>query len=385
MIQFTQPRSLALVVTLVFMTAYGNSSSPEQDAATADLEQHLSALTTRADVPSANLRIESPKFEFTGASGTAFAEQDDPMTIDTPFRTASTTKMITATLVMKLAEDGELSIGDTMDDYFPAALTNRLHVYESRSYGANITIEQLLSHTSGLADYFFDGDANGNGTPDFLEIILTDTDKLWEPLELVNYTINTLPPLFAPGTSYHYSDTNYVLLGLIIEQVTDKPLHEAYREYIFEPLGMDDTYLEHREAARSGPPADTYIDDFNTSIKSLSSDWAGGGLVSTTDDLTRFIRAFADGKIVDTSTRDNMLTMRSNDLGEAYGLGVYKENTPLGRGYGHDGFHGSRMIYIPSRDLSIVMMVNQTNLDNAEVLGPVLEALEPIWISEATR
>jgi CubicO group peptidase (beta-lactamase class C family) len=372
-------------MVLVFVAACGNGSSPEQDAATADLEQHLSSLTTRADVPSANLRIESPAFKFTGASGTAFAEQDDPMTVNTPFRTASTTKMITATLVMKLAEEGKLSIDDKLEAYFSTELTDALHIYEGTSYGASITIEQLLSHTSGLADYFFDGDANGNGMPDFLEIILTDTDKLWEPLELVNYTITNLPPLFPPGASYHYSDTNYVLLGLIIEKVTDQPLHEAYRDIIFEPLGMDDTYLEYREAARSGPPADTYLGDFSTSIKSLSSDWAGGGLVSTTDDLTHFIRAFANDEIVSSSTRDNMLTLRSNNPAEAYGLGVYKEATALGMGYGHDGFHGSRMIYIPSKDLSIVMMVNQSNIDNDEVLVPVFEALEPIWNAEITR
>lgn len=165
-----------------------------------------------------------------------------------------------------------------------------LHEYQGQSYGAQITVRQLMGHTSSLPDYFFDGDLDGNQVPDFIELMLAQPDKFWQPEETIAYAKANLKPLFPPGQSFHYGDTNYQLLGLIIQNVTGKTLHEVYRERLFASLGMNNTYVEHYETPRpaiSGHGlSHVYFGTLDyTDMRAISADWAGGGLASTAGDL----------------------------------------------------------------------------------------------------
>lgn len=363
-----------------------DDSKHEQLAKT--LQGMLDSLVTKdAAVHNAVLLVESPRenFKFKGASGVADPNSGSKMLPDDLFRIASLGKITCATLVLKLVEEGKLGLEDKISRYLSDEIMAGLHEYQGQSYGAQITIRQLLGHTSGLADYILDGDANGNQLPDFIELMLLEPDKFWRPEETIAYTKAALTPVFAPGQGYHYSDTNYQLLGLIIQNVTGKALHEVYRERLFAPLGMNNTYLEHYENPRPALPSrglsHVYFGELDyTDLRAISADWAGGGLASTTEDLNRFVRAFAEGKIFQTAASKNAM-LAWNGTGE-YGLGVARidcdANGVSGVGViiGHDGFPGSFMFYSPELGVTITGTLNQF----APATKPML-----VWVGEVLQ
>lgn len=373
---------------MIFACSHDNPMKPEDpqhDQLKKQLQTRLDSLVAKDDaVRNAVLLIESPRqnFKFKGASGEANPDAGIKMMPDDLLRTASLGKMTCAALALKLTEAGKLGLDDKISQYLPAAIMNGLHEYEGQSYGEQITIRQLLGHTSGLPDYILDGDQNGNQLPDFIELLLSDPDKFWQPEETVAYAKANLTPLFPPGQGYHYSDTNYQLLGLIIQNATGKALHVAYREHLFSPLGMNNTYVEHYETSRpaiSGRGlSHVYFGPVDyTDMRAISADWAGGGLASTTEDLNRFLRAFVDDKIFqNVASKNAMLTW--NNTGE-YGLGVTKINASgVGVIYGHDGFPGSFMFYWPEQDVTIVGTINQFAPATTPALIWVVEILKQV-------
>jgi CubicO group peptidase (beta-lactamase class C family) len=307
-----------------------------------------------------------------GASGLADSAVQLAMMPDDLFRTASIGKMTCATLAMKLVEAGSFALDDSIYQYLPDSIMDSLHVYQGHDYSRDITIRELMGHRSGLADCIEDGDANVNGLPDFLELLIAEPGRFWTPEETIEYTKEHLPPLFAPGTGFHYSDTNYQLLGLIMQQVSGATLNTLYRDELFGPLEMDHTYMEFYDAPLPSVPgrglSHVYFQDYDyTEWTSASADWAGGGLASTVEDLSTFIRAFADGGIFqDAQSKAEMLTWGgAGSPGIYYGLGVLRINLgELGVGgvgeiYGHDGFPQSFMFYWPAQSVTIVGTLNQ--------------------------
>jgi CubicO group peptidase (beta-lactamase class C family) len=187
-----------------------------------------------------------------------------------------------------------------------------------------------------------------------------------------------LRPHFAPGEGWHYADTGYVLVGLIVEAIAGKPLHDAMRERILEPLGMGHTYMLFREPARPG------VDGREASVafagdtpygahRSVSADWAGGGLVVGAADLARFMRAFAEDRIFrDAATRRQMLRWTATgEPGVSYGLGVRHfalaelDMPGFGELWGHTGFLKSFMLYWPEGDAVICGTLNQSAAQGA--------------------
>ena len=133
----------------------------------------------------------------------------------------------------------------------------------------------------------------------FAERLREDPGRTWRPVELVDHAAAHGTWRFPPGRGFEYSDTGYVICGILVEQITGQPLHEVYREYVFDPLGMDGTWLEGHEAARTPEVAHHYSEDIDWTTISPTIDWAGGGLVSTVADLARFVRGLWSERIVD--------------------------------------------------------------------------------------
>lgn len=319
------------------------------------------------------LRVDGPDWSWVGASGLADPERGVAMRPEHQFQAASITKMITATTFMTLVEDGRVELDTGIGRYLPASVTSGLHELAGRSYGAEITARQLLSHTSGIADFFGDGEPLPGGALPFVAKMREQPDKLWDPLELIAWTKAHLRPHFRPGEGWHYADTGYVLAGLIIEAVTGQELHEVMRERLFEPLGMRHTYLLFREPARPSlagqEPSRAYAGDMDYGTqRSVSADWASGGLVTTAEDLSRFIRAFAEDRIFrDHASRDAMLTWTpTGEHGVQYGLGVRRFDLDqlgmpgFGELWGHTGFLKAFMLYWPKRQVSICGTLNQS-------------------------
>ena len=303
------------------------------------------------------------QYIFHGSAGLD-KKNGQPMTDLHQFKIASVTKTFTAVIILQMVEEGQLKLDDLVSEYLDKELIETIHIYKGKSYGNQITIEQLLGHTSGLADYFFDDWR-------FLLGLKINPRRSWTPDKILGkfykHRMNKKAK-FAPGTSFHYSDTNYLLLGLIIEKLNNASLASQYRSRIIEPLNMDYTYFDIVETG-TDKLMHQYMNGRNvTKNMNTSMDWAGGGLVSTTRDLTTFIKALFNCDLFENkSTLDLMLPKE----GSGYGLGLSRSRyhirfgedaePTLFLGFGHTGFWGVYMRYIPSEDISLVYSIGQVN------------------------
>jgi D-alanyl-D-alanine carboxypeptidase len=369
----------ASVLAVVLIVAHGLSGAhaaqpPGQAAVRQDslmstrLQSLLDSLVATAPgVRSGLLLVDGPTFHWKGASGVAFADSQVVALPDDQFNIDSIAKMMTATIAMKLVEQKKVKLGDRIAEYLPDSLVEGLHVYEGRPFGQEITVRQLLNHTSGIVDDWV--------CPGFLDLVAGDPHRRWSPEETIEYVKRNCPPRFRPGDGWQYSDTGYNLLGLVLERVAGKPLHELYREMLLDPLGMDHTYRPAYEAPRppipGRPPAERYLGDMECGLWTsvMTADWGGGGLVSTTEDLNTFLRSFVRGNaFADRRTRDEMLAWVESGPHNNYGLGVSRvlfssfddpSVRALGDVWGHTGSSHNFMYYWPQEDLAIIGTLNQ--------------------------
>jgi D-alanyl-D-alanine carboxypeptidase len=301
-------------------------------------------------------------FSWSGAAGIASQNGQMPMTKDTPIYIASITKLYTATAIMRLYEKGALSLDDPMARYLPEKLIRGIHVYKGKDYSQEITIKELLSHTSGIPDYYTEKPKGGKS---LFELFLEEPKRSWTVDETIERARNDLRPNFQPGKGASYSDTNFQLLGKVIEAVTGKPLHIVYEDFIFRPLGLKHTWLTGRsetQLAQSAAPADVFYKDMNiTDIRSNGAYWAEGGIVSTAEDMITFLKALNEGRIVSRRTVNLMHDWHKLQFPLQYGYGtmyfklpwfinIVMKVPPL---WGHSGSTGSFLYY--SEDLNLYM------------------------------
>ncbi|QLG45867.1 serine hydrolase domain-containing protein [Costertonia aggregata] len=273
----------------------------------------------------------------------------DAVQITDQFRIASSTKTFTATVILQLEEEGKLSLSDNIYSYLKDVEYLRLddfHFYKNAAFAKAISIQQLLSHKSGLADVFNDKQEA------FFERVMQNPQLQYQPKEVVDLYFEFglhKEAKFKPREGWHYSDMNYVLLGLLIEKLDQKPLAQSIRERIIKPLDLKDTYLEYYEKARDNKPRlHQYVGTIDFNSVNTSFDWSGGGLVSTHQDLATFIKALFNGKLISEKSLQKMISTEEtfeNHL--PYGLGVYESVYNGQTFYGHYGFFGTYIGYCP--------------------------------------
>jgi D-alanyl-D-alanine carboxypeptidase len=318
---------------------------------------------------------ESRGLLWEGASGNR--SDGEPMGVDDTFEVASVTKTFTATSVMMLVEDGRLRLDEPIGELLPPKVTRGLLVIHGHDYGPELTLRQLLAHTSGLPDYWTDP-PTVDGDNEFVRDFMADPNRMWDPADVLAY-VRRLTPIAVPGQRYHYGDTGYVLLGLAVERATGKKLHEALRERILSPLDMSDTYFSYHEApprgARESHRYEGSLDLFGQ--RRQTAEWAAGGLVSSTRDLSRFVLALARGKLFKhPETLSAMTTWRPTGKRDvAYGLGLFQITLDDGRGqlWGHDGHGNAFMFYWPEQGIAVVGTLNQTENDWWDFASPALK------------
>ncbi|TDQ19476.1 D-alanyl-D-alanine carboxypeptidase [Algoriphagus boseongensis] len=304
---------------------------------------------------------------------------------DSPFHSASLGKTFTAVTIAKMVEEGKLSFEDPMYRFLPDSLTQGLHVLDGKDWTREITIAHLLQHRSGLSDYFEDQPYQGEN---MLTIAFEEPNKFWEPIELLDFYLGRFQAQFVPGTNYHYTDTEYLLLGLIIEELEQKPLHEVFLDRIFSPLGMMNTSMHLRSEPiekPSTPMMEIYFGDLEVSqMISLSSDWAGGGLQSTSKDILIFIKALFEGKLIQKETLEEMQHWTPASKGTYYGFGLMKWNLkelfpllPKLTLIGHSGFTGSYMYFCPELDAYLAGTFNQSEFQKGSVEFLIKVLMEP--------
>lgn len=333
--------------------------------------------------PGIILQIEAPyhNLKWTGASGYFARGSTRKLTALDAFRLASVTKTVTAATLLKLAEQGRLNLDDTIERYLPPQLVNRLHNFDRVSYGSSITVRQLLNHTSGLYDYITD--------QNFTATLMADPKRSWTPAELVEQATVLGKPYFPPGQGYHYSDTNYVLAALIAQVVSDQPLQNVYREFIFKPLEMNQTYLEGYETPNNAGISHHYMDELDVTEVNPTFDWGGGGLVSTAGDLSRFIHGLFSGQLLNGSSLKQMLnwistgseTSQTTDNIAHYshyglGLGLSRFNEAGLSLPGHTGSWGAFIYYWPQYQVSIAGTFNLYDVNREPLISEVMGLLQ---------
>ena len=286
-----------------------------------------------------------------------------------PFHAASIGKVPTAVLVMQLVEAGTFGLGTRVESLLPAGTLDRLFVVDGVDRAGEVEVGQLLDHTSGVADYFEGKTRTGTS---FMELITTERDRRWEPADLLEYSRVHQRAVAPPGVRFNYSDTGYILLGLLLEHVTGAAFHDLLHERVFRPLGMADSYLMFRSEPDGGrrPIAPFHLGRTEASgFTSVSCDWAGGGIVTTLDDLVRFSTALHGGELVNAAGLAEMARIRHRfRRGIHYGAGLtevrFEEFFPLLRGLprpvGHIGILATHLFHDPANDTHIVMNFGST-------------------------
>jgi D-alanyl-D-alanine carboxypeptidase len=367
----TKRREIVLIKVLIivifvagFSLAALSCSSSSSNDLNLELERSVSALVEK-DKSIENCVLAATKgdgsYSWAGAAGIANQDGQVRMTKDTPIYIASVTKLYTATAIMKLYEEGALSLDDPMSKYLPADLIRGINVYKGKDYSNEITIEQLLSQTSGIADYYEEKGKDGKSA---FDILVADPNSSWTVDGAIARTRDELQPHFAPGTGAFYSDANFLLLGKIIENVSQKPLQTVYEDYIFRPCGCTHTWLVNlsQPQVASSAPADIFYNGTAiTKMRLNGADWADGGIISTAEDMIIFLKALNEGKIVSRDTLELMHEWHKLEFPIQYGYGtMYFQLPPLMTKlsgltplWGHSGSTGSFLYY--SEDLNLYM------------------------------
>lgn len=304
------------------------------------------------------------------AVGTTHADSREPVSIDSPYHSASVGKTMLATVFGQLVDEGTVTLDDTVSSRLEAGLLDGLFVYEGVDLAAEVTIGQLLSHTSGVGDYFA-GPVTSGAT--MLEIITAAPDTYFTPDELVAFTRERQVAVGSPGESFAYSDTGYVLLGLLLEQIEGKPYKEVLDARLFEPLGMHASYFMTEFGTGSAILAVEANGIDLSTHQALSVDWAGGGVVTTMGDLLTFMRALEGGELVSERVFSQLTEFEhSDEAGVHYGMGMvqfrFSELSPLlfamSDLHGAVGATGTFALYDPTTDT--YYLANFGSLDFAE-------------------
>lgn len=289
---------------------------------------------------------------------------------DLPFHSASVGKLVTATLVMQLVEQQIVS-PDTR--VLPLLGAETLRGIFANGHEHEVSIGQLLTHTSGVNDYF-DGRTDGQTV---LAAAISDPDQSWTPQSLLAYARDKQKPVAAPGRKFFYSDTGYIVLGLLLEQLTGMTFERLVHERIFAPLGMTRSFLPQRTRPALG--SDT-IAPFYLGKKrfdgtpALTLDWAGGGLAGTADDHLTLIRALHTGQLISPQSWAWMTEPRHRfRMGLHYGAGAmsvrFSGLVPWlwrwPRPVGHLGLTAAHLWHDPVHDAEIVI-----NFGSPQAMNP---------------
>ncbi|MFF0388315.1 serine hydrolase domain-containing protein [Kitasatospora sp. NPDC004615] len=265
-----------------------------------------------------------------GAAGVANMATGAPADPEGRFRIGSVTKTFVATVVLQLVAEHRLGLDDSVESHLPGAVPN----------GAGITVRQLLNHTSGIHDYT-DDPAFDITNPETLRQWLTGGRwTSYRPQQLVDIA-NKYPPYFAPGQGWHYSNTDYILIGMLIERLTGRSWAQEVTSRIIRPLGLTDTSMPIDSPFVPGPHAHGYLKlptgPADVTLLNPSVAGAAGAGISTTADLTRFIAALLGGRLLGPAELAEMKRTDGASAAVGYGLGLQRMTMPCGEFWGHDG------------------------------------------------
>jgi D-alanyl-D-alanine carboxypeptidase len=353
--------AVAAVMLLTLSGCGGDSASPQSsttgppaapegtksldEALAQRLDAAVNEAMTAAGVPGAIVGIWGPDGGYVRAFGVADKATRAPMKTDFYSRIGSVTKTFTITAVLQLADQGKLGLDDAIAEFIPEV-----------PLGDRITLRQLARMQSGLFNY--------SNSPEFQQAIFADPRRAFTPRELLNFAL-AQPNQFPPGEGFEYSNTNTILLGLVVQKVSGEPLDSYIQEHILDPLSMSHTSFPATNAFPD-PHAQGYTAQTADGKEAVATDWnpswtwAAGAMISTLDDMRIWAPALATGKLLTPQMQAQRLqTVASPGIPpqDGYGLGIFN----LGGWIGHNGSlpgYQTVVVYLPEKQTSLVILTN---------------------------
>ncbi len=354
----------AVVIAPLLAVALPAAESSADDAREAQLQRALDRLVARDDGPPGVIAVvqrgsERKRF----VAGTTDLRQSRRWLFGDTMRIASVAKAFSAATALSLVSDGRLSLDDTIGMRLPTL----------PAAWASITLSQLLGHTSGLPDFSLE--------PAFGRALARSLQDPPAPRALVDF-VKDKPPEFTPGSQYRYSNTDNIVVGLMVEAATGRAYEGELGRRVFDRVGMPNSALPRgsriaRPVAHGYAIAPPDAPEDVTSAFAAGWTWASGGIVSTASELNRFIRAYAGGRLFGAPERAHQLSFRAGSSeprgpgGNSAGLGIFRYRTDCGTVYGHTGnTAGYVQFAAASADGQRSVVVSA----NAQVVPPRLES-----------
>ncbi|RYD57399.1 MAG: T9SS type A sorting domain-containing protein [Sphingobacteriales bacterium] len=361
-------RTLLLVLSILISVASFAQISPVYTNA---FQHVLDSVCKKNKIKGVSAAIYRPgEGIWTGTYGESHA--GTPITSDMILPIGSNTKTFVSAAILKLQEDGKIKLEDTIGTWITHKYVN-----------GQITVKQLLIHTSGLADYT-------NDTA-FFVAMNADYNKVWQPEDMYQF-IDTA--VAAPGATWKYCNTNYLLAGIIVSKIANKPLEQALRDLILTPQNLQKTFLFPQEqptgviphgwsANVTGKLADMYTEIGYTNTAFLSMATGAGAYVSTAEDNVKFWHALMSGQIINAGSLAMMKDMYPLAPTQGYGLGLMKSSLNGRSIYSHGGTCFAFLnenLYDSVGGVYITVLSNQDSITNDLLHARVLGALHKITV-----
>jgi D-alanyl-D-alanine carboxypeptidase len=396
-----RPASRILSAALVALLALGVAQAQRNDRAL----QNALVAGIAMGLPGISVAIgDSAGVVWSGTAGYSDLFRRVPVDGDDRFCLGSITKTFVAVVIHQLAGEGKLDLDRSPADYLDGDIIGKIPNADKA------TLRHLLNHQSGIPTWEFQKDWIRKGRGD--QMVL---GHVWGKTETLEYcTSDLLPATNAPGARYRYSNTNYTILGLIIEKVTGNDAAAEIRRRILEPLELENTFLESFEEVPGG-----YVHHYHyatpayqkaagvhrgfsevrpliveSTAANLSPEWTAGGMISSARDLVRYARALRDGELLSQEMQRAMFTYHppseGGRSGRQYMQGIsrtemsYKEHASLGHGGGTLGF-SARMMWFEGADVIVVMLTNIGSMHSGLSASPVSLFFNRVFLPAAMR
>ncbi|MBO3696933.1 serine hydrolase [Roseivirga sp. E12] len=348
--------------TLILLSLISLPSLKGQEADLSDkLRNKLTEIYEASNAPGVSFSAVLPDGkEITLTAGYADLEKKIEMEFDHKMLGGSTGKVFYSVVVMQLIEEGKLDLDAPVKNY----LGNNSW-FERLPNAANLTIRNLMRHESGIPRYVF--------KEAFQKDVIADVDRVWKPEELLSYVYDD-KPLFSVGEQFAYSDTNYIIVAMVIEAVTGNDLYDEVQTRVLDRARLNhvvpQTGRVYEKLAQGYNGEDPFfpgnaLDENGRSRYNWQFEWAGGGLVITTRDLAVLAKKIYEGEMFDKALLKEYFDGReATGMGGTWGLGVHIRNSPNGRVMGHSGFmpgYITNMMYFEDLGFSICYQINASD------------------------
>ncbi|WP_250433836.1 serine hydrolase domain-containing protein [Hanstruepera flava] len=375
-----------LIVLLFVSISFGYSQITEKVVLNDSVKTLLNATVKNGQIPGISFSIIDSDGNIKNyTAGFSDVETQTELTSQKTFLSGSIGKTYAATLVFRLVESGKIDLFKKYIDYFPG--TKWLSELPNIN---DITVEMLLQHTSGLPRYVL--------KPEIWNALHEDPNKVWTYEERLKVIFKD-QPVHDAGKGWAYSDTNYILLGMLIEHVTGNTYYDLVQDVILKPLQLTHTYpsnqryIENLAQGYSKLPPSFHVPPKTVKDKTYymnpQLEWTGGGMASTTEDLAKWAKDYYEGKLVSKTSLKSITTPNPNGKNiegtSSYGMGSFIYKTKHGEAFGHSGFmpgFNALFIYYPKLGIAAALNINCDYAVGVLNMNTLMDTLVSISTSE---